>query len=991
MFRLSRRAAKIVVGVLLAVLVVGAVVLAALPEIVRRVAVNQASKLTGRTVTLNDVDLNVFTGHLALKGLRLAKRDANERTVELERLDVRIDYLPLFRHDVRVTELSVAGTTIDVVRRGPAEFDFSDILDRLRGGETPAPPPKPSAPGTPWTVSLDRVSVRGLTVIARDQTTSPASAWRLDEMTLDANGLTTGRAARPGRLVIKLKLNGTPITVTSDSVGLQPVAVAGRVTIDGFDLALARPYVPPTVPAAAHAGRMSLALALGLELEPEGLKRAVVKGDVTLEGLEVFQADSPEPFFKTARLGVKIKEADLVSRSIVIGAVELDAPSVRAVRDAQRRIDLLALAGSPSAAKGAVPGAAAAPAPADGSPAPADGSPAPAPSFKLKVEQVALRKGGVTFKDEAVKPVNTLAITDLTADITDVSWPTAGPAGFTIAMKMPRSGRVEMKGSVTPVPFDTEFDLTLRDGSFEPYQAYVPVKARFVGTFFGDNHNRISLNDGALAVTSRGRNWIDKFAILAPGEKTPTARFDRLRLDGIDFSWPKYAKVSKITLTKPDVRVERDRDGAISLRKLFETDPAKAAASRAEDAAQPEPPKQAEPPKNDAATPGAQRPSPIPIPVDIGMFVIEDGYTQFVDNTTTPPFRETLSRFGLTIEGLSSTPGRRARLATQAVIGGSSTFDLQGEIAPFGEVYADLAGELRDFKLTSVNPYADPLIAWAMKTGQLAIKVHYRIEKNQLTADNEIIVKNLTVAPTRQNDEVKKKIGLPLGMIVALITDADNGIDVKVPLSGELNQVKASVGDAIWTAVKNALTNIVAAPFRSIGKLFKGKSDSLEDLQVDPVTFAAGSADVSPEMAKHLTEVAGFLKKTPMIKFGLAPVAAPRDAESLKAQEVALRIQRLQKERRIADYRAAVAAAFKEALPDVKPPESAEAQLDALREREQVSDERMNELLGRRIAAVREALTTSEGIAAERLIANPPQPPARDESAEGRIDFQIEQ
>src|SRR5262245_19564122 len=102
MFRLSRRAVKIVVGVLLAVLILGAVVLAALPEFVRRVAVNQASKLTGRTVTLNDVDLNVFTGLLALKGLRFAKRDVNERTVELERLDVRIDYLPLFRRDVRV-------------------------------------------------------------------------------------------------------------------------------------------------------------------------------------------------------------------------------------------------------------------------------------------------------------------------------------------------------------------------------------------------------------------------------------------------------------------------------------------------------------------------------------------------------------------------------------------------------------------------------------------------------------------------------------------------------------------------------------------------------------------------------------------------------------------------------------------------------------------------------------------------------------------------
>jgi len=71
------------------------------------------------------------------------------------------------------------------------------------------------------------------------------------------------------------------------------------------------------------------------------------------------------------------------------------------------------------------------------------------------------------------------------------------------------------------------------------------------------------------------------------------------------------------------------------------------------------------------------------------------------------------------------------------------------------------------------------------------------------------------------------------------------------------------------------------------------------------VTFAAGSADVDAEMGKRLTDVAGFLKKAPMVKFALAPVAAARDLESLKEQEVTLRIQRLQRERTLPDFIAA--------------------------------------------------------------------------------------
>jgi len=979
MFRVSGRARKILVGVLVAVVLLGGLFVAVLPEVVRRVAIAQVPKLTQRILQLDDVDLNLFTGHLALKGVAIQKVGVNERAYEIERIDVRLDYLPFFVRHVRVTEITVVAPKLQVLRRGPAEFDFSDLLDLFKGGE-------PSKEPSKWRVTLERVTVQHLTGAGRDQTTSPESVWRIDELNLAANGLMIGPGARPGRLQLSFKLNDAPITVTSDSLLLVPLAAKARATVEGLDLAPVHVYLPPSVPAAPRAGRVSLAMAAAVELGPTGLKSGRVQGKLTTTGVEVFQAGRAEPFLKIPRLDLEIKEADLAARSITISSLGIDGLAGRAVRDAQKRIDLLSLAGPPAAAMDAAapsrpanpPAAAAAP------PAAADSA---GPDFKVRVEQVTLRKAELAFRDEAVKPLTTLAVTDLSADVKDISWPVAGPATFAVSMKMPKSGRVELKGAVTPVPFDIDFESTLRNGSVEPFQPYIPVKARFAGSFNADSRNHVTLANGTVTATSRGRNWIEKFALYAPGETTPTARFDRLALDGIDFSWPKYAKVSRIALTKPDVRVERDRDGAISLRKLFAPDPAKADAPKPE-AVKPEPPKKDEPA---AARAKAEQPGGLPIPVEIGMFVIQEGRAQFVDRTTTPPFTETISRFGLTIEGLSSTPGRRARVATQAVIGGSSAFDLQGEIAPFGEVYADLAGELRDFKLTSVNPYSDPLIAWAMKTGQLAIKVHYRIEKNQLTADNEVIVRNLTVAPTRQNDEVKKKIGLPLGMIVALITDADNGIQVNVPLSGELSQVKAGMGDAIWAALKNAVTNIVAAPFRSIGKLFKSKDGSLEDLQVDPVTFAAGSADVDPEMGKHLTEVAGFLKQAPMIKLALAPVAAPRDVETLKAQEVTLKVQRLQKERGLADFDAAVAAAFKEQLPGVTPPESGEARLAALREREPLPDAQMHELLERRVAAVREALVKTEGIPAERLLPGTAQAPPSDGAAEGRIEFQIEQ
>src|SRR2546426_5261545 len=967
MLRRSGRVRKILIAVLGVLVVIGAVGLAILPEIVRRIAVSQAAKVAGRVLSLEDVDLNLFTGHLALKGGKVLKRGMNERALEFERLDVRVAYLPLVLRNVRVTELTLVAPMLTIVRRGPADFDFSDLLEYRSGGE----PSAPLSSSPKWTVPLDRVSVQHLTVVARDLTTSPESQWRVDDMTLETRGLTYGCSTRPGSLEMKFKLNGASVAVASDSVSLRPLPASGRVTVEGFDLAFLHPYLA-SVPAAPRAGRMSLALALAVELAPTGLKRGTVQGEVGTAGLEVVQTGRTEPFLVIPRVGVKIKDADLVARSVTLGAVEVEGLALRAVRDAHEKIDLVALAGPPGAAGHA-------PATTSSPPGPAGAAP---PDFKLKVEQIALRKAEFTFRDEAVKPFTTLVVTDLSADVRDVTWPSTGPAQFAVSMKPPKAGRLELKGAVTPVPLDVEFAISLRDGRIEPFQAYFPVSARFAGSFNSESRNHVTIANGELTATSRGSNWIEKFTVLAPGETMPAARFERLRFDGIDFAWPKYARVAKIALTKPDVRVERDKDGVMSLRRLFAPDGSGTASSPDKSAAQtktkPSPAAPAEP----------QKQGRLPIPVEIGTIVIEDGYARFLDRTVEPAFSQEISRLGLTVEGLSSTPGRRARLATQAGIGGTSAFDLHGEIAPIGEVYADLNGELRDFKLPSVNPYADPVTAWFMKTGELAIKMHFRIEKNHLTADNEIVVKNLTVAPSREGDEVKKKVGLPLGMIVALITDQDNGIKVNVPLSGEVSQVQAGMGDAIWTAVRNAVINIVGAPFRSIGRLFKGSGDTVDELKVDAVTFAAGSSDVAPAMEQHLSKVADFLRSAPMIKLAMTPVATPRDVESLRMQEVTLRIQRLQRERGLADFGAAVALAFKEQLPEVTPPKSGEEQLALLTEREPAPDARVQELLARRLAAVRDALAKVEGIPADRLL--PGRPKASDDApAEGRVELGI--
>jgi hypothetical protein len=380
---------------------------------------------------------------------------------------------------------------------------------------------------------------------------------------------------------------------------------------------------------------------------------------------------------------------------------------------------------------------------------------------------------------------------------------------------------------------------------------------------------------------------------------------------------------------------------------------------------------------------------------------VEDGNIRFLDRTTRPAFSQDLSRLMLTVTDFGNRPGRRAKVALESVVGGDAGLDIRGEIGPLGApTFVDLVGELRSYKLPSVDPYAAAATGWVIKRGELQYKVRFKLDGTELSADNDVAIGQLQVAPASGGDEVKRRIGLPLGLIVALIKDQKGEIRVNVPVAGKLNDPKFSLGDAIWTAVKNVLVNVVTAPFKAIGRLFSGgeKVEQVGEPRVEPVTFAAGSSVLSPAMEAHLVRVADFLRQSPFVNLALAPVPGPEDADALKGEAVATALEAFRKERGAPDAAAVLADYYKARLPDVPLPATVEEQMALLREREAAPDAMLADLGRRRVAATRERLREAEGIPDARLTVSASPPAATPSGAPaapielpggGRVEFAI--
>jgi hypothetical protein len=247
--------------------------------------------------------------------------------------------------------------------------------------------------------------------------------------------------------------------------------------------------------------------------------------------------------------------------------------------------------------------------------------------------------------------------------------------------------------------------------------------------------------------------------------------------------------------------------------------------------------------------------------------------------------------------------------------------------------------------------------------------------------------KGLRVERARESDEAKRKLGVPLGLAVSLLKDRRGNIDFEIPISGTLSDRKFDWGEAMWAGVKQVLGKVLLAPFSAIGRLFSSEEKE-PDLNVNPLGFGAGSAVVGPSAEIHLTRVADFLRRSPYIKMTLTPVVTGTDAEGLRVAAVTERVRKLQEEKKIPEFPAALAAYYAAQKLPGEVPKTDEEKLARLVEREPVPTERAREVAERRVAAARDLLTGKEGVQAERLSAGQPKLEL-DKAGEGRVEFGI--
>ncbi len=577
--------------------------------------------------------------------------------------------------------------------------------------------------------------------------------------------------------------------------------------------------------------------------------------------------------------------------------------------------------------------------------------------------------GSPTLSDTTVSPARTVVLRGLDLTIADAAWPAPGPIPIALAVELPESGTLRATGTALVAKSTATIAVDLRDAALGPYRAFVPIAAPVTGNATGHLAANVTWAP-ALEASVTGALGLGSL-VVGPADNPPIA-VDRVDIEGLQVGWPDRVHADRISIAKPFVRIERDKDGSFPLRAMVT--PASA------------------PPPAPPATPGSGSTEGAPSPatrrsldVDVGQLTLETGDVRFIDRSTTPFYSTELTRLAIAIDHLSTRPDSRANVRVQSVVGGQGALDLHGVVALLGTFFLDLEGDLRNFAIASTNPYIERFLSWFARSGSLTTHVHYRVAGDQLEATNDIVVDQLAVERAR-GGTTGEKLGVPLGLVVALLKNSRGEIRLSVPVSGKLSSPEFSFSEAIGTALRNIVTRLATAPFRLIGRVFQ-REGKVEALHIDPVEFEAGSADLTPDAQRQVQRVADFLRAAPYVKLVLRPVVTERDVVALETQSVIAAIDRVARTQHL-DFAQAAVRLFGERFPGEVAPKTSDAIVARLRELEPRPAGPATDLAKRRVDAARTALVESAGIEAQRFEVAP-MAASGPASETGRVEFDV--
>jgi hypothetical protein len=654
-------------------------------------------------------------------------------------------------------------------------------------------------------------------------------------------------------------------------VGLAAKTASAKLDLKSLKLPLLQPYLDTATAVQVTDGALSVTTNIDANWAKSQVAVMVADTQLDLQSLKLAARGDKQPVVSLEQGSVVVKQVDVTARTADVTSVATTGLAVDVQRLKDGSINLASLAGPHEAAQQRTAIHAAKKAHAEG------------PAWHYKIGELTLKDATANFTDNTTPQPVKLSITPLQLKVQQISDDLSRPLPVDLQATLNKKGTLGVKGDVTATPLKLAVKVNanrLDAAAFEPYFGS-KLNAVIASALLNANGDLAVTQAKALKASYHGDMALVDVRMLDKATSDPFAGWGSLALSNLKADYDEHGTAvdaGRVTFSKFYGRVLLDAQGKLNLKDVVAHESG-AAQSLTRDKSGTEPvpltpPAASEvaaasaPAQASSATPAAPAtvtaatPPQSPVKLHFGQLVLQQGRVTYTDNFIKPNYTANLVGIQGTVGAFGTQSTASAPVDIAAKLAANGPLSIRGTVNPLiAKPALDLTASAHDIELTNLTPYSSKYAGYPITKGKLNVDLHYKLDNDQLNADNHLFIDQLTFGDHIDNDTATK---LPVRLAISLLKNSRGEIDVNLPVSGSLSNPEFSVGGLIWHAVLNLLQKAVTAPFSLIGHAFGGSGEELGYVEFEP-----GSAKLTDADTKKLDTIVKALADKPSIRMDL--------------------------------------------------------------------------------------------------------------------------
>jgi len=911
-----------------------------IPWIIKSQMLKRLPVALNREVTLEKVRFNPFTLTGQLQQFQIIDPDG-QTFVSLGNFKGNFQLSSIFHKGFRFKEISFQEPYLRIQRNADATMNFTDLI---QNSSDEVPPDGQEARELPI-VHVKQFRMTAGVVVVQDQSPKSHFNKEIRDIGFSIDDFSTERD-KTGQVEFKAASETAEAFGWTGELSLNPLVLKGHLVVTAFELPNSMPYVEHLLSGQIESGIVSLGLHYEVLLQERGLDLIINDGSFSLNDFSLRTHDANEALVAWDSFRIKGISADLLSKEIEVDSIILEETSLFAHRHEDGELNAIKAYIGPDKD----PAAATMDSPTDG-----NGKP-----WNFLVNNIHVSNTSLHLTDEGISSTADLNFNLPLIQVLALSNREDQQFETTVQLNDTLKGTATISGSGTLVPSRGDLQIEVAEWDLSVLNPFIHefTNVDLMSGFLAvDGALSFLLKDGMPEdLLFKGGVNLSEFVSQESTGKAPLTSWSDLSVQGIHYDYSaNQLDVRSIDYLNPKVGVIIREDGSINVARLIKPRDIQEFSMQTPVEIQAEEP---------AAASGRMN-------ITVDSFAINNGYFSFEDFQQSPHVKLTCEEISGSALGLSSELSARPTFSLNTQVMGITPLNIEGEVNLLAsQPYLDLTILLKGLEMTPFAPYFTRYVGYYLEKGLLNLDLGYKVEEQQLQAENQIVVNQLSLGdPTDSPDAT----GLPVPLAVSLLKDASGNIEIDVPIRGDLTDPEFKLGGVILKTISNLILKLASSPFNLLAKL---ANVSAEELQT--VSFKPGDAELREASTVNLDALSQAMEERPGIRLEISVAIDPEletpalvkgrlMAELESSFEVSQELNLSPEEQ----YQMRVEKAYRKdqlLLDKLQELPSFQEMESALQANIQISQNDLNQLALQRKQSIRNYLVSTKAIAPDRVL-----------------------